>query len=45
MLGVNFLGKADGRRLMLDYAFEGCPLLRSYPAVGYEELVYCPIDR
>ncbi len=40
MLGVNFLYKWDARRLMVDYSFEGVPLLKQFPAVGFEELEY-----
>jgi NADH:ubiquinone oxidoreductase subunit C len=25
---------------MVDYSFEGTPLLKQYPVVGYEELEY-----
>ena len=45
MFGINFLNKVDSRRLMLDYSFEGCPLLKEFPAVGYEEVVYCSTER
>ncbi len=40
LLGINFANKLDVRRLMLDYTFEGVPLSRQFPAIGYEELEY-----
>ena len=45
MLGINFLNKVDSRRLMLDYSFEGCPLLKNFPAIGYEEVIYSTTER
>jgi NADH:ubiquinone oxidoreductase subunit C len=45
LLGVNFAQKLDARRLMLDYTFEGAPLLKKFPAVGYEELEYNSLVR
>ena len=45
LLGVSFARKLDARRLMLDYTFEGAPLLKAFPAVGYEELEFGPAVR
>ena len=45
MLGVNFHNKLDARRLMLDYAFEGAPLRKSFPCIGFEELEYDARER
>lgn len=45
LLGVNFAQKLDARRLMLDYTFEGAPLLKKFPVVGYEELEFSPLVR
>ena len=45
LLGINFLHKIDARRLMLDYAFEGHPLRKNFPAIGFEELSYSARDR
>ncbi len=45
LLGINFLHKVDARRLMLDYAFEGHPLRKNFPAIGFEELSYSAKDR
>lgn len=43
LLGLSFEGKIDARRLMLDYTFEGHPLLKQFPVTGYEELEYSAI--
>lgn len=43
LLGVSFAHKLDARRLMLDYTFEGAPLLKKFPAVGYEELEFSSV--
>ena len=40
MFGITFYHKWDARRLMVDYSFEGTPLLKQFPAIGYEELEY-----
>lgn len=40
MFGVQFVEKIDNRKLMLDYNFEGYPLLKKFPVSGYEELEY-----
>lgn len=45
LLGVNFAQKLDARRLMLDYTFEGAPLLKKFPVVGYEELEFSQLLR
>ena len=45
MLGINFMNKADARRLMLDYAFEGHPLRKNFPTIGFEELAYNAKER
>jgi NADH:ubiquinone oxidoreductase subunit C len=45
MLGVTISRKLDARRLMVDYTFEGAPLLRQFPAVGYEELEFSALQR
>lgn len=45
MLGINFHNKLDARRLMLDYAFEGAPLRKSFPCIGFEELEYDARER
>ena len=42
LLGVNFARKLDARPLMLDYTFEGAPLLKKFPVAGYEELEFGP---
>lgn len=40
MFNVGFKCKVDSRRLMLDYVFEGTPLLKKFFFCGYEELEY-----
>lgn len=40
MFGIGFYRKVDTRRLMLDYAFEGAPLRKSFVASGYEEIEF-----
>lgn len=45
LLGINFLHKLDARRLMLDYAFEGHPLRKNFPTIGFEELAYDAQER
>jgi NADH:ubiquinone oxidoreductase subunit C len=40
MLGINFFDKLDSRKLMLDYSFEGNPLLKQFSSIGYDELEY-----
>lgn len=38
MLGVRFPGHSDLRRLLTDYGFQGFPLQKSFPVVGYQEV-------
>ena len=45
LLGINFKHKIDARRLMLDYAFEGHPLRKNFPTIGFEELAYDAQER
>ncbi len=45
MLGINFKHKLDARRLLLDYTFEGLPLSKQFPTIGFEELEYDPRER
>lgn len=40
MLGIDFVGHKDQRRLLTDYGFEGHPLKKDYPVVGYTEVGY-----
>lgn len=44
MFGIVFYRKLDTRRLMLDYAFEGAPLSKSFVACGYEEVGFNSFD-
>lgn len=45
MFGLTFINKWDARRLMVDYSFEGSPLLKQFPVIGYEELEYDYLDK
>jgi len=45
LLGLNFFTKLDSRHLMLDYSFEGFPLLKQFSSSGYEELEYDIYER
>ncbi len=40
LLGIMFDGHPDLRRLLTDYGFEGHPLRRDFPLMGFEEKVY-----
>lgn len=40
MFGILFYNKNDNRRLLLDYLFNGYPLLKSYPVSGWTEIIY-----
>lgn len=38
MFGVYFVNNPDLRRLLTDYGFEGFPLLKDFPVVGFYQL-------
>ena len=38
MFGIFFYKNKDLRRILTDYGFEGHPLLKSFPLVGYREI-------
>lgn len=40
MFGVFFLGHWGLRRLLTDYGFEGHPLRKDFPLIGFEEVQY-----
>lgn len=40
MFGIYFIKNNDMRRILNDYAFEGHPLRKDFPVVGYSELNY-----
>lgn len=40
MFGVPFKNHPDLRRILTDYGFDGFPLRKDYPLVGYKELRY-----
>ena len=39
-MGINFVKHPDLRRILTDYGFNGHPLLKNFPLVGYHELRY-----
>lgn len=40
MHGIEFLNKCDSRHLLLDFSFNGNPMLKSYSVIGYFEIIY-----
>lgn len=40
MYGIKFKGNKDLRRILTDYDFEGYPLRKDFPLVGFEEIHY-----
>lgn len=45
MFGVVFEGHPDLRRILTDYGFEGYPLRRDFPLVGFTEVRYDDLQR
>jgi len=40
MFGIFFLGHSDLRRILTDYGFQGFPLRKDFPMVGFEEVFF-----
>ncbi|HJD62499.1 MAG TPA: NADH-quinone oxidoreductase subunit C [Rickettsia endosymbiont of Degeeriella rufa] len=40
MFGINFDGNDDKRRILTDYEFEGHPLRKDFPLIGYTQVKY-----
>lgn len=40
MFGLHFEGHTDLRRILTDYQFEGFPLRKDFPVIGFVELFY-----
>lgn len=40
MMGIRFEGHGDLRRLLTDYGFEGYPLRKDFPLMGFQEVRY-----
>jgi len=45
MFGIIFSGSLDPRRLLVDYGFQGYPLLKSFPLTGYTEVRYDSVTK
>jgi len=41
MFGILFYNKNDTRQLLLDYLFNGYPMLKTYPTSGWSEILFC----
>ncbi|HAX90601.1 MAG TPA: NADH-quinone oxidoreductase subunit C [Rhodospirillaceae bacterium] len=45
LFGITFDGHPDLRRILTDYDFEGHPLRRDFPLMGFEEKIYDDLTR
>jgi NADH:ubiquinone oxidoreductase subunit C len=53
MFGIKFLFHSNLRRILTDYGFNGHPLRKDFPLLGYFEIIYddskqvigfCPVE-
>ena len=45
MFGVKFMLHRDLRRILTDYGFQGHPLRKDFPLVGYVEVRYDDVSK
>lgn len=43
--GIFFFGNENLRRIFLDYGFNGYPLRKDFPLIGYNEIFYNDLDK
>lgn len=44
MFGLYYLNKKDNRKLLLDYSFNGFPMLKNFPVIGNIEIIFNYFD-
>jgi len=45
MFGIKFILHPELRRILTDYGFNGYPLRKDFPLIGYEELRYDELNQ